>query len=542
MNRQFKWQCKQLVQAVAAATLVASASSSQALNFKFGDGNEWNLDLDTNLSYTAQWRVAKQDDDKFRYRDTGNPIEDLANYSILLNANDGNNNFNRSLVQNKASIVTEMDLSWRNFGFFGRARAYYDDVYDSRTDQSEEDFLTYNNNENLPNGDTGFREFPDNTVNKHRDRVQALDYFLYASGELPGDRLFDIRLGSQVINWGEATFTSGINGLQNRADVIARNTPGVEVKEILLPTGAIYGQLDVFTDITFEAYYQYEWKETELNGVGSFFSDRDFLGPSARNFLVALGPDAFKPIPKLPDDNASDTGQWGAALHWVTNGGTDFGLYYINAHNKAPAYQLNTGADGILPLSYTVKYIEDIKGYAASFTTVLGVTNIQGEISQKSDVPVVLSAKYGLDELGDLDNGDLVSYQLGGSHVLEPNAFWDDANLTFELAGAYITSHDSSELRYDDHGTVVNLRLELSYLNILSGLDLKVPIFFRRGLDGNILESEMVEDATAVNIEFQFIYLTNFITKVGYTNFFDGGENHLITDRDNVSLNFSYSF
>ena len=535
MNRQFNWQCKPLVKAVAAATLLASTSSSQALNFKFGDGNEWNLDLDTNLSYTAQWRVAKQDDDKFRYKDTGDLVADSERYSLLLNANDGNNNFNRSLVQNKASIVTEMDLRWRNFGFFGRARAFYDDVYDSRTDQSEEDFLTYNNNENFLNGDTGFREFPDNTVGKHRDRVQMLDYFLYAGGELPGDRLFDIRLGSQVINWGEATFTSGISGLQNRADLIARNTPGVEVKEILLPTGAIYGQVDLFTDITFEAYYQYEWKETELNGVGSFFSDRDFLGPSARNFLIAVGPNSVTAIPKLPDDNPSDTGQWGAALHWVTEGGTDFGLYYVTAHNKAPAYQVNYPEGGIFPESYTIKFVEDIKGYAASFTTVLGVTNIQGEASKKSDVPVVL-----LD--GDLDNGDLISYQLGGSHVLEPTAFWDDANLTFELAGAYIDSHDSSELRYDDHGTVVNLRLELSYLNIFSGLDLKVPIFFRRGLDGNILESEMVEDATAVNIEFQFIYLTNFITKVGYTNFFDGGENHLITDRDNVSLNFSYSF
>ena len=40
----------------------------------------------------------------------------------------------------------------------------------------------------------------------------------------------------------------------------------------------------------------------------------------------------------------------------------------------------------------------------------------------------------------------------------EPTALWDDANLTFELAGAYVTSHDSSELVYDDHGTVINLR------------------------------------------------------------------------------------
>ena len=125
---------------------------------------------------------------------------------------------------------------------------------------------------------------------------------------------------------------------------------------------------------------------------------------------------------------------------------------------------------------------------------------------------------------------------------MDPTMFWDDGSLTFELAGAYIDSHDSSELTYDDNGTVLNLRLEVAYLNIVPGLDLKVPVFFKRGLDGNILESEMVEDATAVNIEFQFIYLNNFTTKFGYTTFFDGGENNLISDRDNVSVNVSYSF
>ncbi len=339
-----------------------------------------------------------------------------------------------------------------------------------------------------------------------------------------------------MINWGEATFTAGINGLQNRADLIARNTPGVEVKEILLPTGALYGQVDVMTDVTFEAYYQYEWKKTELNGVGSYFSDRDFLGPGAVNFLIPVGsPDNIIAIPRTADEAASDSGQWGAALHWIVLGDTDIGLYYINAHSKAPAYQVNFPARGSIPESYTIRYFEDIQGYAASFTTVLANTNVQGEVSYKTGVPVVLLS-------GDPVEGDLASYQLGGSYVLEPTKLWDDAVLVFELAGAYVTSEDSAELLYDDHGTVVNVRFEPAYLNLAQGLDLKVPIFLRRGLDGNILESEMVEDSSAVNITFQFVYLNNFITSFGYTNFFDGGENTYINDRDNVSVNVSYSF
>ena len=84
--------------------------------------------------------------------------------------------------------------------------------------------------------------------------------------------------------------------------------------------------------------------------------------------------------------------------------------------------------------------------------------------------------------------------------------------------------------------------MELNYLNVISGLDIRVPMFFQRGLDGSILETNIIEDASAFNIEIQGVYLNNFITKVGYSNFFDGGDDHLITDRDNVYFNVSYSF
>ena len=38
--------------------------------------SEWQLDWDTNVAYTAQWRVAKQDDKQFRYKDTGDIVAD----------------------------------------------------------------------------------------------------------------------------------------------------------------------------------------------------------------------------------------------------------------------------------------------------------------------------------------------------------------------------------------------------------------------------------------------------------------------------------
>ncbi len=117
MDQQGKWHHKALAHAVAGAALAASATAAQAMSFAFGDDSEWNLDWDTNIAYTAQLRVAKPDIDQFRYEDTGNLEADSRAYAVLINANDGDNNFKRgSLTQNKASFVTEMDLKWLDYG------------------------------------------------------------------------------------------------------------------------------------------------------------------------------------------------------------------------------------------------------------------------------------------------------------------------------------------------------------------------------------------------------------------------------------------
>ena len=100
--------------------------------------------------------------------------------------------------------------------------------------------------------------------------------------------------------------------------------------------GAVYGQLDVLSNLTAEAYYQYQWIETRLNGVGSYFGGTytpDFVGEGSRNLLISSG--AYNPdgsiniaavASRTGDIEPTDRGQWGAALHYLTDGGTDFGL------------------------------------------------------------------------------------------------------------------------------------------------------------------------------------------------------------------------
>ena len=74
----------------------------------------------------------------------------------------------------------------------------------------------------------------------------------------------NMRLGKQVISWGESTFIfNGINVI-NPVDVGAIRAPGAEVKEALLPVNMFYSSLGLTENVTVEGFLQLEWEKTEI--------------------------------------------------------------------------------------------------------------------------------------------------------------------------------------------------------------------------------------------------------------------------------------
>jgi len=51
-----------------------------------------------------------------------------------------------------------------------------------------------------------------------------------------------------------------------------------------------------------------------------------------------------------------------------------------------------------------------------------------------------------------------------------------------------------------------------------------------------------IEDRTSLTLAASFTRLNNLRLQFGYTNFFGGGKNNLLLDRDFVSASVSYSF
>ncbi len=255
--------------------------------------------------------------------------------------------------------------------------------------------------------------------------MQAYDWYLRHSFDIAG-RTLNVRVGSQVVSWGEgALIQGGINSI-NPIDLQRLRVPGAELKEAFIPVPMVWASQQITDDITLEAFYQLKWEHFEIDPYGTFFSTTDVFSPGGREAFTGFGrtPDRGTPgadpadvqsgsVPRLKDRDARDDGQFGAALRWLI-GDTELGLYGMNYHSRLPLASTIAGAPasanipllgGLLPPTLTdvplrdsntagifAEYPEDIQLYGVSFNTPgpFGIA-LSGEYSFRPNLPVQLS-------------------------------------------------------------------------------------------------------------------------------------------------------
>jgi len=255
--------------------------------------------------------------------------------------------------------------------------------------------------------------------------LDAFVYHNYAIAEQPGA----VRLGKQVVSWGEGTFIqNGINAL-NPTDVSAFRRPGVEIKEGLVPVNLFYVSQSLTDNLSAEAFYQLEWDQTVSDNCGTFFAQTDVAADGCSDNLRVLGKRSGLPPASLSaltaagvnvneegvlvrrsgDRDARDGGQFGVALHYNYDPlGTEFGAYFMNYHSRSPVFSASgasaatyaaaarAGALGPSLVagdsSYFYDYPEDIRLYGLSFSTTLPTgTAWSGEVSYRPNAPVQLN-------------------------------------------------------------------------------------------------------------------------------------------------------
>ena len=224
---------------------------------------------------------------------------------------------------------------------------------------------------------------------------------------------------------------------------------------------------------------------------------------------------------------------------YLTDTNWDLGFYHVRGHDKKPSFVLDyiavPGSPQPVPLDYRLKYFENIRGTALSFSTVLGHTNVQGELSFLDGTPMV-------DNNGDPGLEGFAKLQIGAAHVFGPSWLADDTVVTAEVFYARVHGADSAELNADSRAWGYSLLSEFAYNNVLQGWDLKVPLYIKHDVSGTMQEIQQVGGSRVISLGARATYLNNLSLSFAYNWYQGGGRRYLLQDRDNVAFTVKYAF
>ncbi len=554
-----------LYAALAGISLVSSPSFAFELDLGGGIGGA----LDVTTSYSVGWRTEDQD----------------SGITSQPNNDDGDRSFG-----NKGQAITNLykvvyDLSLKKsvgkdslVGIFNRGTAFYDErIKDASNEHDSPN--TLNGNAAFGGSLTDLQSFTEATQDRAGADAKFLDAYFFLNGRQTSANAYSIRVGAQVINWGESLFIqSGISNAINPADVTQANLPGTEVKEILLPQQGVFGSLSVSDNVNLEAYYQWQWEHTIAPPVGTFLSSNDLIADDGGE-VAFVGPGVF--FTRGEDIDPDDGGQYGVALRWYSEAlnDTDFGFYFINYHSKLPSLAINgvpnsVGAIGAGPgdNTYQLRYFDDIQLYGLSFNTVFFDTAFSGEIAYHKDFPLQTtalgSAAVGAAVAALPDNfdfstrEDLVIVQLTVNKSLNRTPFLgglaDDVGLLMEVGVVNTPGLDDGEVfraatPVDSTAWGYRSQLTLTYFNqigewfpTISGTDLIVTLNFDHDVEGDsaIPAGSFSDNAKSAAIGFKASWQSELEAEIRFNAFLgDGGDDlTFLNDRDNVTLNLKYRF
>ncbi|MCM2287865.1 MAG: DUF1302 domain-containing protein [Sulfuritalea sp.] len=251
-----------------------------------------------------------------------------------------------------------------------------------------------------------------------------------------GDQRARVRVGNQVVSWGESLFAPGGINSTNAMDINRLSSPGMQLKEVFLPAPIISFATGLGHGLNFEAYYQARWNRSKLPAVGSYWSVADFAGKGSHKQLYldfGGGPNSLSwlngvdaptiarmngvdlaateaamerfefpgpgiagtsfAVPQTSDLTPKNSGQYGLSLRWTPpESDLNLGFYYMNYHDKTPngRWWKDTG---LAPFG-TVEnvFLENRKMYGVSVNTSIGNWAVGAELSYRPKDAVSLSA------------------------------------------------------------------------------------------------------------------------------------------------------
>jgi hypothetical protein len=388
-------------------------------------------------------------------------------------------------------------------------------------------------------GDTARTPLSSSTLAQVKYPVQLLDLWAEKDFALNGQQAH-VRLGNQVVNWGESYFASGGINQTNSLDIQKLLIPGTQLKQALLPAPMLSFAAGLSHGFSTEAYYQFQWNGNRYPPVGTYWSVGNsfgrgavagtgssvngnvngvdagtIAGPNSGNAATLssintgllngqyAGPPyqsmGFLVNTVLPSEYKP---QYGIRLNYKPKSiDVNFGFYYENYTDKSPV--LSGLANGTSQFSYLQN--RQLFGVSANFG--LGDWAIGTELSYRPHDAVALSTCFGANGPLDLNTNGVsgincpqwmdmkkFQYDINGQLSLTQSEYpflklirADQAVLTAELTWIYYPGLSASGVTRTINGRNVHQAPAAGYFTWLNnGSNLGYPITAAAGTSSSV--------------------------------------------------------
>lgn len=358
---------------------------------------------------------------------------------------EGNLNYDRGdFISSPVKWTSRLKVSRDNLKFEAGVLLFYDYVNTTLKEYHPNQIVT----PGTPPGQVVRNKRDIDTIHQIGYGAQLLDVYVQDTFDI-NDRPIDISIGRQRLVWGEASFaTQGSLNFNNPPDVNNLSRPGGTLDEVYRPAGMVIAKGPIDERLSFEAFYQFEWRPVGIPPRGSYLSffnasnhltaNEGIIAPFAKapydplqigtpgNDVLALVSETSLTLRRGANRNPDNGGQYGLALYWHPDdwlGGSELGLYYSRYHSRIPTASATAsdascarregnpaGIDAIdltsfiaacgvpgthqreaVPLDtaqYFLEYPEDIHLFGASFSTLIAGVAVRGEFSFRPNQPV----------------------------------------------------------------------------------------------------------------------------------------------------------
>jgi len=537
---------QRLKTAAKVVTLAAAATlSSQAAAFQLDfDNRELTGYVDTTISFSAGMAL-KNANAVAGVTGSGNTPSSSGRQSVFDNAGD--------IYSAPITVLSDIGINYKDMGFFTRVGYTYDFALMDGANACSSGTCS-------ENSAAGTMDGVPEEAREEANRFRLYDFFVYKNFDIDG-RGLNVRVGKQVINWGESNFAGGgITQMINPVNLGKSVSPGAEVKERLLPQEMVYANYELSDNTSLEAFYVWNWRRTEFMPVGTFFSPFDFQGEGYN-----------APLPggstNVASDNPDRGGQYGISLHTILEDydEMDLGFYYTKTHAHLPYMQAFTNG------TYRTVYAEGQDTYAVSLNGEVGSTGIsfQTELNYKPDfwdtracrnahglfAPAVFpdttpTAGCGIEAADVTTLLGALTY-VGGkplfgadkqAYILDMAAVWISDLDHPSVGRPHSEGVDQLDRPINDFAFGYTAVASYTYNNLFWNLNVNPVFVFKHDVEGKMPfnNGAMTEEQRVVKVGVTFDYQSTLSLNIAATKWIS--EDGTFGDRDNVAATFKYSF